>query len=219
MVHDFGWKDDGEPDAPQGGRIRQRNKAQILAAAEKVFAERGYDGATTAEIAEIAGLAKSNVHYYFGTKEAIYREVIAGIVDLWLKAFGDITADDDPARAIAAYIRQKLVYSRRRPLASRIFATEIIRGAPILRPFLENELRDWVEAKAKVLALWAAQGRMDVVSPHHFFFMIWAATQTYADFATQIAAVLGHKRLREQDFEQAVETVTAIVLKGCGIKA
>ncbi|MCW0182373.1 MAG: TetR/AcrR family transcriptional regulator [Zavarzinia sp.] len=220
MVHSFDIEDDGGAEAaPQGGRIRQRNKARIIAAAEKVFAERGYDGATTAEIAEIAGLAKSNVHYYFGTKEAIYREVVAGIVDLWLKAFGEITAEDDPATAISAYIRQKLLYSRKRPLASRIFATEIIRGAPILRPFLEADLRDWVEDKAKVLAHWAAQGRMDEVSPHHFFFMIWAATQTYADFASQIAAVLGHKRLREADFEEAIATVTAIVLKGCGIRA
>ncbi|MFA5120400.1 TetR/AcrR family transcriptional regulator [Zavarzinia sp.] len=218
MDHMFGTGDDGDEDAPRGGRIRQRNKAQIIAAAEKVFAERGYDGATTAEIAEVAGLAKSNVHYYFGTKEAIYREVIAGIVDLWLKAFGDITAEDDPAQAIATYIRRKLTYSRKRPLASRIFATEIIRGAPILRPFLETELHDWVAQKAVVLEHWASQGKMDPVAPHHFFFMIWASTQTYADFATQIAAVLGHRRLREQDFEEAIATVTQIVLKGCGIK-
>lgn len=219
MVQSFDFDDDAtdEPQ-PRGGRIRARNKAQIIAAAEKVFAERGYDGATTAEIAEIAGLAKSNVHYYFGTKEAIYREVVAGIVDLWLKAFGEITARDDPATAIAGYIRRKLLYSRKRPLASRIFATEIIRGAPILRPFLEEELRGWVEEKARVLESWAAEGRMDPVSPHHFFFMVWAATQTYADFATQIAAVLGQRRLREQDFEAAIETVTAIVLKGCGIR-
>lgn len=210
--------DDGDEPTPRGGRIRARNKAHIIAAAEKVFAERGYDGATTAEIAEIAGLAKSNVHYYFGTKEAIYREVIAGIVDLWLKAFGDITANDDPAVAIPAYIRQKLLYSRKRPLASRIFATEIIRGAPILRPFLELELHDWVADKARVLERWAADGKMDPVAPHHFFFLIWAATQTYADFGTQVAAVLGRKRLKEEDFETAIETVTQIVMKGCGIR-
>ncbi|RJF88077.1 TetR/AcrR family transcriptional regulator [Oleomonas cavernae] len=205
-------------DGPRGGRIRERNRLRIIAAAEKVFAERGFDGATTAQIAEAAGLAKSNVHYYFGTKEAIYRAVVAGIVELWLKAFGDITQDDDPAVALTDYIRRKLVYSRKRPLASRIFAIEIIRGAPILKPFLEADLKPWVEAKAGVLERWAAQGKMDPVPAHHFFFLVWAATQTYADFAAQMTAVLGRKKLSDADFETATRTITRIVLKGCGIK-
>lgn len=205
-------------DGPRGGRIRERNRLLIIDAAEKVFAERGFDGATTAQIAEVAGLAKSNVHYYFGTKEAIYRAVVAGIVELWLQAFGEITQDDDPAQALTSYIRQKLVYSRRRPLASRIFATEIIRGAPILKPFLEADLKRWVEAKAQVLERWAAQGKMDPVAPQHFFFLVWAATQTYADFAAQMTAVLGHKKLTDADFDLATQTVTDIVLKGCGIR-
>lgn len=206
-------------DGPRGGKIRERNRLRIIAAAEKVFAERGFDGATTAQIAEAAGLAKSNVHYYFGTKEAIYRAVVAGIVELWLKAFGDITQDDDPAAALTRYIQRKLVYSRKRPLASRIFATEIIRGAPILKPFLEADLKPWVEAKAEVLERWAEQGKMDPVAPHHFFFLVWAATQTYADFAAQMAAVLGRKKLTDADFDLATRTVTQIVLKGCGIKS
>jgi TetR/AcrR family transcriptional regulator len=205
-------------DGPRGGRIRERNRLRIIAAAEKVFAERGFDGATTAQIAKAAGLAKSNVHYYFGTKEAIYRAVVAGIVELWLKAFGDITQDDDPAVALTSYIRRKLIYSRKRPLASRIFAIEIIRGAPILKPFLEADLKPWVEAKAGVLARWAEQGKMDPVPAHHFFFLVWAATQTYADFAAQMTAVLGRKKLSDADFETATRTVTQIVLKGCGIK-
>lgn len=199
------------------GRIRRRNRARILAAAEAVFATRGFAGATMAAIAERAGLPKANLHYYFGTKQALYRAVIDNIMALWLGAFGEITEESDPATALAGYIRAKMAYSRDRPLASRIFAGEVIRGAPILADFLKTELRHWVEQKSTVLRRWAEAGRIDPIEPAHLFFLIWAATQTYADFAVQVGAVLGRESLTDQDFEAATETVTRIVLKGCGI--
>ncbi len=202
----------GEP-----GRIRRRNRTRILAAAEAVFAARGYDGASTAAIAERAGLPKANLHYYFGTKQALYRAVIDNIMTLWLAAFGDIDKDSDPAEALTRYVRAKLAYSKARPLASRIFANEIIRGAPILSDYLSTELRDWVAEKSRVLERWAAAGRIDPVDPAHLFFMIWAATQTYADFDVQVRAVLGRERLTEADFETAAATITRVLLKGLGI--
>ena len=203
----------GEP-----GRIGKRNRARILQAAEALFAERGFSGATMAAIAARAGLPKANLHYYFGTKQALYRAVLDAIMALWLEAFGEITAESDPAEALAGYIRAKIAYSRDRPLASRIFAGEIIRGAPVVEDFLASELRHWVEQKSDVLRRWAEAGRIDPIEPAHLFFLIWAATQTYADFAAQIGAVLGRSPLTDQDFETATQTVTRIVLKGCGIR-
>ncbi len=201
------------------GQIRARNKARIIAAAEEVFAAKGYEGATTAEIALKAGLPKANVHYYFSTKEAIYRAVIDNILDLWLEPFQRITEDDDPAEALATYIRTKVMLSRDKPLASRIYANEIIRGAPALSDYLENDLREWVAEKSKVLRKWADKGLMDPVEPAHLLFLIWASTQHYADFQVQAKAVLHHRDLTEDDFETAVATITRIVLKGCGVKA
>ena len=120
-----------DPGPPTGsGRIRRRNRALILEAAERIFAEKGYDGATTAAIAAAAGLPKSNLHYYFPTKEAVYRAVIDQTLRLWLAAFDHISADDDPAAALAAYVRRKMRHSFEHPLASRVFAQELLRGAP-----------------------------------------------------------------------------------------
>ena len=200
-----------------GGRIRQRNRALIIAAAERVFAEKGFDGATTAGIAAAAGLPKANLHYYFATKEAIYRAVIDGIVRLWLSAFDDIAPEDDPALALAAYIRRKMRLSFEHPQASRLFALEVIRGAPVIRDFLAGELKEWVEARAAVVQAWVDQGRMDPVEPAHLFFAIWAATQTYADFDAQIAAVLGRERQTPADREAATEQLVRLVLRGCGL--
>jgi TetR/AcrR family transcriptional regulator len=199
------------------GQIRVRNRARILKAAEQVFAEQGYRGATTAAIADRAGLPKANLHYYFGTKEALYQAVIDDILDLWLQALDQITEDKDPAEALADYIHAKVMYSRDRPNASRVFASELIRGAPNIEGFLANELRDWVRRKSAVLDGWVRQGKMERVDPAHLFSIIWAATQQYADFGVQVSAILGRKRLSDDDFEIAAKTVTQLVLAGCGI--
>ncbi len=153
----------------EGGRIRRRNRALILQAAEKVFAAKGFNGATTAEIAARAGLPKANLHYYFPSKEAVYRTVIAETLRLWLSLFDHIAPDDDPATALAAYIRRKMRHSFEHPLASRIFALEVIRGAPVIRDFLAGDLRAGVEEKGRVIRAWAGQGRMAAVEPVHLF--------------------------------------------------
>jgi TetR/AcrR family transcriptional regulator len=202
---------------PRRGRVGTANETRILRAAEEIFAERGFSGATTAAIAERAGIAKANVHYYFGTKETLYREVLRGILALWLDATDTIVEGADPATALANYIREKVSYSRTRPIASKVFANELLHGAPQIKDFLKGELKDKVERKAKIIRGWIAAGKMAPVDPVHLFFVIWAATQTYADFDVQVASVLGRKQLGRADFTAAAETVTQLVLRGCGL--
>ncbi len=199
------------------GSIRERNQAIILKAAEQVFAKKGFNGATTAEIARKAGVPKPNLHYYFGTKQQLYDSVIENILDLWLGAMDEIQPDADPAQAIGHYIQNKIRASRDWPDSSRLWAIEVIGGGRHVSGFMKGRLRDLVREKGKVLARWAAEGRMDPVDPAHLMFMIWASTQTYADFAAQIAAVLDKDTVDDAVFRAAEETVVRIVLKGCGI--
>jgi len=201
----------------EGGRIRKRNVALILEAAEGVFAESGFRGATTASIAARAGLPKANLHYYFRTKKALYRAVLANILELWLEAFDAIRADRDPAEALTDYIAGKMYWSQTRPNASKVFANEMLHGAPILGGFLAKELRARVEEKAAIIRHWISRGRMRPVDPVHLVFTIWAMTQHYADFEVQVRAVLGRSRLSEADYRAAAATITALVLDGCGI--
>lgn len=211
-----GAKESGK-DESAPGHIRVRNRALILTAAEEVFANQGYRGATTAAIAEKAGLPKANVHYYFGTKEALYRAVLEDILDLWLGELDRITADSDPATALAVYIRAKIRHSRERPLASKVYANEMIRGARHTRDFLKNELRSLVKEKAGVLEAWAKAGKIDPVDPVHLFSIIWAATQHYADFEVQVGSLVGRRQLAAKDYDEAAETIVRMVLKGCGL--
>ncbi|MFT5934245.1 MAG: TetR/AcrR family transcriptional regulator [Hydrogenophaga sp.] len=198
------------------GLIRQANEALILGAAEQVFARAGFGGATMAAIAQASGLPKANLHYYFGSKDVLYREVLARILHDWLAPAQAITPAADPRTAIEAYIRAKMALSAQRPHASKVFANELLHGAPVVKTLLATELRDLVTAKAAVLQGWIHEGRMAPVNPVHLFFTLWAATQTYADFDVQVCAVLGRPELTTQDHSQATEHVVSLLLRGCG---
>jgi len=199
------------------GQIRQTNESRILAAAERVFAGAGFAGATMAAIADEAGLPKANLHYYFGAKQDLYRAVLAQTLQDWLAPTEVITPGADPKTAIEAYLRAKMALSFARPHASRVFANELLHGAPVVKALLASDLRALVLAKSQVIAQWVAQGRMAPVDPMHLFFTLWAATQTYADFEVQVCAVLGHTELLPADQARATEHVVSLLLRGCGL--
>lgn len=199
------------------GLIRQTNEALILSAAERVFARAGFGGATMAAIATESGLPKANLHYYFGSKDVLYRAVLARILNDWLVPTHGINAEADPRTALEQYIRAKMALSAQRPDGSKVFANEMLHGAPIVKTILSSELRPMVQEKAAVVQGWVDAGRMAPVDAVHLFFTIWAATQTYADFDVQVCAVLGCKRLSTKDHARATEHVVSLLLRGCGL--
>lgn len=150
-------------------RIRLSNEANILRAAEHIFARAGFAGATMAEIAERACIPKSNLHYYFKTKKAIYRAVLANILSLWLAQTDSIYEDNDPRTALTDYVRAKMQLSVTHPDASRVFANEVLHGAPEIGDYLREDLRQLVERKAQVIECWIAQGKMMQVDPKYLF--------------------------------------------------
>ncbi len=199
------------------GQIRLANRELILGAANRVFARAGFNGATMAAIAEAAGLPKANLHYYFGSKDELYREVLARTMHDWLVPLDSLAPDADPRSALEAYIRAKMAMSAAHPDASRVFANELLHGAPVLGGLIRTELRAVVRKRAAIVDDWVAAGRMAPVDSIHLFFTIWAATQTYADFDVQVRAVLGRTKLTARDHERATEHVVSLVLRGCGL--
>lgn len=203
----------------KAGKIRTDNRVKIIAIAEMEFAEFGYKGASIMNIAKRANLPRANVHYYFNSKLELYKKVLFDILKLWNDAFNQITPEDDPAEAIGAYIRAKVMYSKTNPLASKIFANEIIHGAPRINQYLNSDFREWLKSKAAVIEHWIKQGKMDPVDPLFLIMLIWSATQHYADFSTQVSAVMDKPQLSDKDFDHVADNLTHIILKGCGIKS
>ena len=177
--------------APRATRIQTENRERIAAAALEVFGTEGFRGATVDAIAERAGMSKPNLLYYFPTKEAIYREVLKRLLEDWLAPLRALDEAGDPVQEIAAYLDRKIEMARDFPNESRLFANEMLRGAPNMLDVLEGELRALVREKAKVIRAWAAAGKIRKVDPYHLIFAIWATTQHYADYDVQVRAVLG----------------------------
>lgn len=175
-------------------RIQKKNTGAILDAALEVFSQQGFRGATLDQIAEVAGLSKPNVLYYFPSKEAIHAALLAGLLHTWLAPLRDLDAAGNPVDEILGYVRRKLQMSRDLPRESRLFANEILQGAPRIQAAIRGELKELVEQKAAVIAAWARAGNIASVDPKHLIFSIWALTQHYADFDVQVRLVLGPGR-------------------------
>ncbi|QIK39300.1 TetR family transcriptional regulator C-terminal domain-containing protein [Pontivivens nitratireducens] len=193
-------------------RIQIQKRELIREAALDVFSAQGFRGATLDQIAEAAGLSKPNLLYYFESKEAIHAELMDRLLDTWLNPLREMDPDGDPLTELRGYIQRKLEASRDYPRESRLFANEILQGAPRLGSELSGPLRALVEDKSVVLRQWMAQGRIVRMDPQHLIFAIWAVTQHYADFDVQVQAVLGSND--EARFHDAAATIETLFFKG-----
>ena len=199
------------------GKIRELNSQKILHAAEVEFVKHGYKGTSMQSISDAAGLPKANLHYYFTNKAKLYNAVLADIVQRWNEVLADITVEDDPAETLEFYIRTKVDLAIRYPNASKIFATEVIQGAPNVKAYLKTELRTWLKAKTKIIETWIEQGKMAKVDPEHLFFMIWSTTQHYADFEAQILTITNKLEYEAEDIERISRFLCHMILTGCGL--
>ena len=195
-------------------RIQREKQDAILDAALNVFSLHGFRGATIDQIAEAAGMSKPNLLYYFASKEEIHRRLLTSMLDLWLDPLRELDSDGDPMPEIRSYIRRKLEMARDFPRESRLFANEMLQGAPHAIDVLETELKALVDAKARVLEAWMEQGKIARTDPYHLIFSIWATTQHYADFDVQVRAVLGKDRGGEGRFEDAARYLEHLFMDG-----
>ncbi len=195
-------------------RIQREKQDIILEAALDIFSVHGFRGATIDQIAEAAGMSKPNLLYYFPRKEEIHKRLIAEILDIWLAPLKEFSAEGDPVPEIRSYIRRKLEMSRDFPRQSRLFANEVLQGAPRIIEMLAVDLKALVDEKARILETWMDQGKLIRTDPYHLIFSIWATTQHYADFDVQVRAVLGPERGGEGRFEDAARYLENLFLHG-----
>ena len=204
-----------------GGKRSQAvsaKKQAILSAALETFSQFGIHGTRLEQVAELAGVSKTNLLYYFPSKEALYVSVLQQILDIWLAPLKAFREELTPLVAIQQYIRLKLEVSRDYPQASRLFCLEMLQGAPLLKTVLSGDMKSLVDEKSAIIAGWVATGKLAPVDPHHLIFMIWAATQHYADFSAQVEAVTG-KSLKDDDFfHSTVDNVQRMIIEGVRVR-
>ncbi|MGG4732784.1 HTH-type transcriptional regulator RutR [Leclercia adecarboxylata] len=204
-----------------GGKRSQAvsaKKQAILSAALETFSQFGIHGTRLEQVAELAGVSKTNLLYYFPSKETLYVAVLQQILDIWLAPLKAFREELTPLVAIQQYIRLKLEVSRDYPQASRLFCLEMLQGAPLLKTVLSGDMKSLVDEKSAIIAGWVDTGKLAPVDPHHLIFMIWAATQHYADFSAQVEAVTG-KSLKDDDFfHSTVDNVQRMIIEGIRVR-
>jgi TetR/AcrR family transcriptional regulator len=207
---------------PKGGKTkvvklsqaRKLLEADILAAAKRLFAQRGFGGVSLDHIAREVGASKQNLLYYFPSKEELYRRVLHGVLDVWLSYMDALGQHpDDPEQALREYIAGKLRFSREHPDDSRVYANEVVSGAPIFSAEIAARVIPAVQADVAVLNRWAERGLCRAVDGRHLMVLLWASTQVYADWASQISLVLGKPALEESDFAAAEALIVDMVLR------
>ncbi|QKZ05128.1 HTH-type transcriptional regulator RutR [Pseudomonas eucalypticola] len=195
-------------------RLVESKRTVILDAALQLFSRFGVHGTSLDQVASLADVSKTNLLYYFSTKDELYLSVLRQLLEVWLRPLRGFSAEQDPLQAIGDYIRIKLELSRDHPAESRLFCLEIVQGAPLLLKELQEPLRDLVESKVQVIQAWIDSGQLAAIEPHHLIFSLWATTQHYADFASQVAAVTGKGLSDPVFFQEVLENVRGLILNG-----
>lgn len=197
---------------PSAGRLRKEQ--HILQTAEQHFAQYGLEGASLDLMAQDAGISRHNLLYYFASKEDLYLRVLHDVLRQWLEGMSDLLRGDDPAAALRTYIRTKLQSSHERPNASKVFTREVMAGAPRFGAIIQAMVGPVLAADVQVFERWVAEGRIARVDFTHLMFVLWSVTQAYADQQAQFALLLGRPALTAQDYDNAAELISHLVIQG-----
>ena len=159
---------------PQADDVRLR----ILDAAEQVFADRGYAGATTREIAERAGIGKRMLFYYFPTKDAVYRVVlertIAGLVAIYehTRSEPGPVGLGDGVEALTRFTAEHLT-------AMKVWLREIIDGGPHLEELTQRYVAPLYARAGAGVASNMASGAFRTGDPLHVLVNVGGITLFY----------------------------------------
>jgi len=200
------------------GNIRGKNEEIILKAACDEFVIKGYSGASIQAIADRADIPKANIHYYFKTKENLYRAVLEQIVEMWNTYLDDMVVENDPKEVFRNFIHRKVELSYTHPKWSKLFALEVIQGAPHLQEYMRDYMRPWVNEKTAVIDEWVKQGKIKPVNPAFLIFSIWGLTQHFADFSPQVLTILDKKKYSKEMVNEIAVFVSEMVLTRLGLE-
>jgi AcrR family transcriptional regulator len=192
-------------------------RAEILAAATREFADRGYSGATTAGIARLAGVTQPLVHHHFGSKQGLWSAVLEELFQelrvVTEQSMREVEGADRVTR-LAHQLRAFVIFSGRRPELARLVRTESSTGG---EPF-ESLYEKWLEGPMSFLQLELSAAVADgtirpIDSRFAHFAIIGASTQAFAVPETARRA-FGLDMSDERSIERYADLVVDMVLRG-----
>ncbi|HEX4086360.1 MAG TPA: TetR/AcrR family transcriptional regulator [Chthoniobacteraceae bacterium] len=146
----------------------EESRAKILAAAERVFARDGVDGARIDEIAVEAGVNKALLYYYFKSKERLYEAVIEEHLGEFNRhAFRVLQADGPADALLLEYVDLQFDFISRRRMHAPLFQQFMTRGAKPPTRLVRDYIIPRAEALQKLLVRGMREGALRKADPFH----------------------------------------------------
>lgn len=195
------------------GRMRSDSALRLLDAAEAVFAQHGFAGATTAAIAARAGVTKALVHYYFGTKEALHRAVLERyerVVSRLLLADLDRR---EPVAALSDSIRRYCRFQADHPRYVRLGMYEALEQTG--HSPRTSIYRKLIDDTAAALRRGMEQGVFRPEDPRRLLLSICALCSFFFEHETEVQQILDSPPAeRAREVSEHTEHVVRLVLSG-----
>ncbi len=193
------------------------SRERILEAAVTEFAIHGYEGATTAAVARTSGVTQPLVHYYFGTKEGLWRaalELLGKRLGMVLDGADEDAAQLPPEEALRLYIRRYIYFSAANPELSRMVAREAVEATPRLTWLMEKFLRTFSRQFDYMLEQARGAGALKDFRSEHVFFAVIGAVSFMFDGAALTRGLYGIDPFADDEIQGYADTVTEIFLRG-----
>ncbi len=168
------------------------SRSALLAAAERIFAERGLAGARTEEIASAARINKAMLHYYFETKEKLYQAVLENLFQqLHLSLRDPLSRTPAPRAALLGFVDRYINFLQQHPNYPRLLQREIMERGPYLRVVVERYLGPIFGSLARILRAGIRRGEFRSVDVNQTVVSLIAITVFYFAATPVMSLVLG----------------------------
>jgi len=195
-----------------GGDTRER----ILVAALDAFTEKGYDGATTREIASRAGVNLGLLQYYFGGKQKLWQAA----VDL---AFSELKGGlqavlQDPAVAnererTALLIRNFVTFVARKPQFVHLMHEEGKRRGPRMRWLVDRHVKPIYETVEELISRGQIRGFLPAgIPPVHYHYILVGAISFIFHQAEECRRLTGVDPMDESVVEEHARAIEHLLL-------
>lgn len=203
---------------PQQARAEE-TRARILEEARWAFAEKGFDGSNTRDIATAAGTTHAAIRYHFGTKDQLWREMLAEMffrlrTELYPEGSdADTIVSSDPVARFRAFITAYIRYCAEHPEHARIMITESARGGERLKWMAEEFIKPGhVIADIGVQDL-VKNGVLPDTWPVSLIYIIVAICQLPFVLAQEVDAIYGVDITSETSIKAHTDTVLKLLLR------
>lgn len=212
------------PERGEGSRSDKRER--ILAAAERVFARRGFFAARVSEIAKDAGVADGTIYLYFKSKDDLLISLFETRMAQVNAVLREAIANAPPAGQLRAFIRAYLRLVHDEPGAAEVLTIELRQSSKFMKEYENPQFADFLRMLGGLIAAGQERGELDPSIPAHvaarmIFGMLdelslaWVlARQPIKPAPASISAPPPGARPKKFDIVRAADWVVALVTSG-----